>query len=526
MGASLSKVRCLYLPAQSGKTRKSEDLITAVRGVTPRSIDIWISANNKLLVYQTTSRLKKDLGLSTEFSDAVIKGKLFSWTSGTNATNIPYESLRDRLLSGEIEAILVCSHRARLTYLALLLESLTRSGFDKDVHIWIDEADRSCKLWSTLADVATLPLVKSITLVSATFTEVFKRYDELAVIPYLDTSPKPYRRLKDCLLTVVDSPLSGSDYVAAILDAHPELCEPGLKAFIPGSVFRASHEAISECLLSRGFAVVLLNGSHKEIRLPDGSLIPLKPHLTVKGPDAIPDEFNITLARLYGEHDLDRFPLAITGFLCVERGVTFQSADFLFDYAILGNVAKRCEAYQSVARVFGNVGHFAGYKPCQIFTTSQMIKDIREQEETACHLARIVHEEGLAVVDASVLKRAATYTEDKRWSLETHQFATFGLARAFLKSHGLRSPPGPVLDPDGFYRCAFRGRSRAVLSLAETLESMASWSKTAPFDIEEERPFYAKFLICYKNIKDPDSVVFVVRALTKKIRVLVRKRIA
>ena len=140
-GLSTEKVRCLYLPAQSGKTRKSEEIITAVKEhekITDReSIDIWISANNKLLVYQTTSRLKKDLGLSTDFSDAVIKGKLFSWTSGTAATNIPYKELSDRIQSGEVEAILVCSHKLRLQYLANLIKRLGKAKrkFKKDINI-------------------------------------------------------------------------------------------------------------------------------------------------------------------------------------------------------------------------------------------------------------------------------------------------------------------------------------------------------------------------------------------------------
>ena len=532
MGAAESKLRCLYLPAQSGKTRKSEELITAVRGVNPRSIDIWISANNKLLVYQTTSRLTKDLGMGTDDTDAIIKGKLFSWTSGTKATNIPYDTLAERCLSGEIEAILVCAHRARLSYLSQLLVTLSLDpSFDKEVNIWIDEADKSCKMWLGCAAAVALPLVKTVTLVSATFTEVFKRFDSIPVIPYLDTSPVPYRRLKDAIQISVDIPfVSHGDYMDRVLDLYPELSKAGQRAFIPGNVFCESHEDISERLIARGFSVLLLNGYDKEIRLPNGIVIPLKPHLTVKDPFAIPDEFNLTLATLYKKHKLARWPMAITGFLCVERGVTFQinaSDDhdgFLFDYAIMGVMKNTCEAYQSVARVFGNVGGFKGYKPVTVYSTSKMFAAIKEQEETACHVAKLVHLEGLETVDQSVLNRAATYAEDQKWVLTLAECATFGQARDLIKEKGGRSPPLPTLEADGFYRCSFRGYARAVLSYDEVVGAIRGWAKTAYFDIEEGRTFYSRLHICYKDVKDPDSVVFLVRALEKRKRRLVRIR--
>lgn len=95
MGNYKSKLKCLILPAQSGKTRKVEDLITRFNRINELfgnndDVNIWISANNKLLVHQTTSRIRKDLCSSSSTdsddendSNAVIKGKVFSWTSGT-----------------------------------------------------------------------------------------------------------------------------------------------------------------------------------------------------------------------------------------------------------------------------------------------------------------------------------------------------------------------------------------------------------------------------------------------------------
>jgi hypothetical protein len=60
MGSEQSKCKCLYLPAQSGKTRKIEELIKEYKLgelFDPVDINIIISANSKLLVEQTKTRI-------------------------------------------------------------------------------------------------------------------------------------------------------------------------------------------------------------------------------------------------------------------------------------------------------------------------------------------------------------------------------------------------------------------------------------------------------------------------------------
>ena len=62
MGSQQSKCKSLYLPAQSGKTRKMEELIKEYKLgelFDPVDINIIISANNRLLVEQTKTRMKK-----------------------------------------------------------------------------------------------------------------------------------------------------------------------------------------------------------------------------------------------------------------------------------------------------------------------------------------------------------------------------------------------------------------------------------------------------------------------------------
>jgi len=517
--AFTSKLRCLYLPAQSGKTRKCEELITEIKaGDSDSSIDIWISANNKLLVYQTTSRLKRNLA---EEEDSPITGDVFSWTSGTKLTNIPASDLATKVKFGA-ELILVCAHRGRLLHVATLIHEIAAfKEFNKKINLWIDEADQSIRLWLQIADVLALPIVGTITLVSATFNEVFRYFPRLPVIPYKATHPAVYRRLKDCLQVELEPEAYAPDFAMSTLIAFPHLSKPGVKAFMPAGVKCDYHEDMCDRLQARGFAVVLLNGYCKEIRMPYGlPTIPLKPFLTVKDPLDVPPEFNQTLATLYRKHKLDRFPLAITGYLCVGRGVTFQTAPepgvhdgFVFDYAIVQDIKNQATAYQTMARVFGNIGSFNKGVPCTIYAAVKTFALIQEAEETAVHLANLVHEEGLEAVCVEDLGRAAAWEEEKKWVLRQTECGSLVEAEALLTSYGMRRSKRS-LHADGRYLNLLL--SRSPMRYEDLVKRLQSMKKTAYMNLERDR--VARLFVGYKEAEP----VFIVRSIELKKKKLVR----
>lgn len=427
MGINKSKLKCLILPAQSGKTRKVEEQITRFNLINDLfghsgDVNIWISANNKLLVHQTTSRIRKDLCSSSDSDDegesnAIIKGRIFSWTSGTKKTNISAKELAFEILN-EVDMVILCAHSVRVRYLIAMLGYLTTHRvFNKKINVWIDEADHTINVWSKYPDLLNNHAINQVTLVSATINTVVAKYGRLNILPYQDTHPACYRRLKDSKQIVEDVGKSTPvEYVRHVLNKHKaKLIKPGIRAFIPGDYTKQSHEDIAEMLLTLGFAVIILNGSHKELRIPGETPTDLRPYLTVSDPDEIPEEFNTTLSRMYIENDLDQYPLAITGFICVERGITFQCAPveddhngFLFDYGIIPPITDKAEAYQTMARLFGNVGDFPDYKPCEIYTNAATFKRVHNQEEIAVNLARIVAEQGLTEVGPEHFEEAAT----------------------------------------------------------------------------------------------------------------------
>jgi hypothetical protein len=534
MGNSIKKLKSLHLPAQSGKTRKVEEQIELFKSIndfdgTENDVNLWISANNRLLVYQTAQRLEKDLTTPSEdlepgeLSNAVIDGNIFSWTSGTKKTNISHDSLAFKIFKGEVEMVVLCSNSIRIKYLIDMIKELVSPMFKKKINIWIDEADRNMNMWSKYPDIIALDIIKQVTLVSATMDNIVKKYGTLKMIAYENTHPSCYRCLRDSNMIEEDvAKSSAAEYVSYVLKKYTaKLVRAGIRAFIPGNSTKKSHEEIATLLKNYGFVVIILNGERKELRFPEGHVLDLKDILNGSENDS--EEFNKILARLYTNNVLNEYPFAITGFTCVERGITFQCAPqhpdhngFLFDYGIIPPISKRSEAYQTMARLFGNVGDFPDYKPCDIYSNSATFKSVNNQEQKAIHIARIAFVENREDMDASDYTRAAKFEDEKNWTLITEEFKDRDEANQFLQSHGCPRNNRINANEDGFLMSSI-SEKRELLSYNDVTARTRNWSKKSGFDINADpnKKCHSRMIICYRDPTNIDSVVFIVRVLKR-----------
>lgn len=528
MGIEQSKVRCLYLPAQSGKTRKMEELIKEHKLgelFEPVDINIIISANNKLLVEQTKTRFIKDLATDSEegANDACIKGSVFSWTSGTKKNNITPIELAFRMLS-EIEMVVICAHATRLRYLCQTIETLSKCPlFTKKINIWIDEADKSINLWSKYEHIIPLQMLKQITLVSATFDTVMSKYKSLAVLPYFQTHPECYRGLRNSIRHEINFAGSAPDFVRHVFEMHGDkLAKPGMRAFIPGSLAKQTHDYIADFLHKEyGFVIIIINGERKEILVPGGEPIDLRCYLTIDN-DEVPTELNIQLAKLYKENNWHRFPLAVTGYYCVERGVTFQCGaeeghdGFMFDYGIIPPIVCGAEAYQIMARLFGNIGHFPNYKPVEIYTNCLTFSRVEKKEEIAINIARIVAEQGIVNVNKTDIKIAQNFAIESKYELHTGEFATLKEASDFMRRLGAQGKTEKSLErnDDGFIISSTTGK-KTVLQYDAIKREITSWSKTSNFDVKKEsrKKPSGRLYISYRDTTDPSTSIFIARVL-------------
>jgi hypothetical protein len=447
------KMECLWKPAQSGKTRTIQEIIRADDGVQ-NHLNIIVCSNNRLLVAQTKARMHTDVYApddasvsSTESeveevgpSDDKIVGGVYSWMSGTKKTNISANDLSVRVMLGEVSMIVCCAHKARFRYLSEMLTVLERLSFAKPVNVWIDEADVSVKHWSGDYDFSRFRCVRKVTLVSATFGAVFDHYERIRVMPFPDTHPACYRGLRDCHVVGLDAEARGSaEYVDAVLKSNAEMSLPSMKLFVPGDIERVSHDAIATNLTKRGFIVMVLNGVEKGFRFPDGRVVPIEMSMD----DENPDELSQVLARSYREYGMERYPFAVTGQLCLGRGITFQSRDFLFDYAIIPGMKDAAAAYQCVARVLGNVCAFGGLPP-SIYMSKSLHKAVSRQERIATNLARLVHDKDWVDVGLYEVGLAAEDVSDMDWSQEVDgsplTFATALDAKKWGDAHLIKTP--------------------------------------------------------------------------------------
>jgi len=164
----------------------------------------------------------------------------------------------------------------------------------------------------------------------------------------------------------------------------------GTKWFIPADNSINSHETMSAILQGRKFAVFVVNGNGITLTFPYIYGIYRQP-IEVKKTK----ELHEHLREMYREYELERVPVAITGYLCIGRGISISQPKtdefdaFLLDYGVLSNCSKKAEASQNAGRTKGNYKHWEGYKPPVVFCTKKFSDVATECEKRSRELAKI-----------------------------------------------------------------------------------------------------------------------------------------
>jgi len=512
MGINNSKIDCIWRPAQSGKTRTYQEIIkeyelrAQLEYECSGFVNIVLCSNNKSLVQQTAARHKNDLYDETSSNDsdgsdadASINGNVFSWFSGTKKNGIDAQTLAWKICKGEVSMVVCCGHMKRIEYLYELLKELNDAPFfTKKVNIWIDEADESIKKWSKeKVDASKFAVVHSISLISATFDSVLKKYGKIKVKGFEQPHPEMYARFTDCNVVTDDTAaVSSVDYLQKMYEKHEkDLCKPGMRLFAPGDVSRESHEKIAEFLCEKGWAVLILNGERKEIVMPDGEIRKIEDYVSWE--NDTPEEIGKTITKIYKDTGLDQMPFAITGQMCVNRGLTFQNEQFLFDFGIGFNLADRATAYQCLARMFGNIKHFQSYKKSTIVTTSRMKKLVEQAENIAVNIGKLVHDNELAFVDKETMNVA---------EVDIKSYRIYSDERVVKKVCGLLGYNFKTTAPNdnGFKETSLNAK-KCVVSLSEAVKKVPT-----AYGSNDGVKTYRVCYPCYVDTTDVTSLRFVV----------------
>jgi hypothetical protein len=426
MGAQHSKVQALVLNAQGGKTRRIQDLIREDDVANPGGyFNFVIQANNRTLVAQTGARMSTELyaGGGGEEADEAgpaddrIEGSVFSWFSGAGPRITP-EVLAGKMIVGGVNMVICCAHARRLEYLLQLVtkmeSTLGRLRSPTKLRIWWDEADASVNFLSDMRyqEMMQKPIVDKVTLVTATVYALIKKFKTLRIVPVERPTLPIYFRVQDYEVSLLDLRASAADFFKCVVESNLErYFTPGTCTFAPAAVKKNSHEAIAAIAAAHGAVVVMINGTHKEIRVPGEKPIPLP----VLKADVECEEIGRAIGRIYQEKKLARFPLFVTGHMCLGRGITFQNEMFLFDHQILPpDFDDEAEAYQAAGRGAGNIRALpnfvaraaTGFRPTLV-TTPLTWRLTVEAENAASRLGPSVCGRESNVVNADDLALAA-----------------------------------------------------------------------------------------------------------------------
>jgi hypothetical protein len=379
------RVVLICKPEQSGKTfimiqQIIRDLEEPTEGKTV--INFIFCDNSLLLTKQTSQRVKDDVTPFTINEENYIE--FSSRNDGFAQRNAG--AVIAKIIMSDIRNVICCTNGKRVSDISTIIKDFNGSPHTKgkfEFKIWLDEADK----FTNFIGRTFTPLVHQndnvqLYFLTATPNELFKKYEKLNVFPLEYTTSPNYHGWQDNHKMILEN--TNGDPVGFIHDVLTKVVSPlrGSKWYIPACTTKSSHELVRDILLGKCFAVFVVNGDGLALSVPGEERVCEKKT----------EELNKQIMGLYKKNNLDRFPVAVTGNICVGRGISIMSPEFIFDYGILSNCAKKAEASQNAGRLKGNMKDWSKYKPPTVFTTAKFDKVASEWEEKSRRLATLAFE--------------------------------------------------------------------------------------------------------------------------------------
>ncbi len=338
----MNKLKLLVKPTQSGKTFYIINQIE--QKLNDNDIHFVIVSNNLLETVQMENRMLNKLNAFVLSSKSECKSK---------------DSAIVNFILNDKKVMICCKNPNRIKDMQNMLSSFEDKNH-KNIYIWIDEADDRFKITKEFIDVSKkYNNVSEIHLVTATPEKIKEAYKKINIIKLeVSYDPSKYVSLKnDCKFSnkkYKDIKIVG--YIDRILSKKNENNKTAIKAghnfYIPAGREKRKHNQMKKRLIDEfGFNVLIINGLGWNLYGIDFDE-PIK----IQNNNEQSFQPSQLIAKIYAKYNLKKRPFAITGEICIGRGVTFCSKDFMFTHAIFSDdhVKKGDAAYQAIGRVTGN----------------------------------------------------------------------------------------------------------------------------------------------------------------------------
>lgn len=530
--------RLLVKPCQAGKTgealrdwvieqsRNEADTSTEVR-----KIAFFVCDNSLLLTKQTEIRAKDKHTIDIQGDIIIISCK---------------ESIKcvDKLFgainkNSNISTILCCGNIRRLKDISELSELLTQMAKKFEISVYVDEADKilHSKAAQEQVQIWRQPdsLVKQLLLITATPFEnttnnLVEDYGEIELLPVHVITKDDYHRFSNSHHIDTNSIKSSAnvDYVAEVFDKFiPEGPALGDVYFIPAEHKKETHNEMQELLFALGFnCVVKINATNKEIIILNDStqdqvIVPFSA-ISKERKGTHNEEFspsNNEISRWLGNYysvneGKDKWIMAITGNMCISRGISIQSSECFITHAIYGPncASSKKNQYQIFARVCGNIRTFPKYIETGgpiVYCSKKDFDECCRMEQLAINLATLSQSNGVeggVIVDREKLQeindRSKREVITKRFSIK--KYKTQEDANKYMIETGLRKKSANIKKPnkEGFYEELIHKKSK-VWSCQELESGCFIGSANNKYNDITSR-FYA----CYRDITDKNTLEF------------------
>lgn len=273
-----------------------------------------------------------------------------------------------------IDTLVVCNNVIRNSDLKKIIETfanerinLQNIGINKcKFTVMFDEVDRSANLNNACEFIdysKEFLCIDSIHLITATpYDDFWKKmktlgFNKLKNLRYeINEIPPPeelinsYMKLQDHNIVYVESTLEADEFIKDIYYKYIPKNKYPIRLFAPPTKYTNTHESIKKFFLEQNWIVVVINGKSKDIYLPEVTLS-INEFNRTYFPKKEDVEMYKTLSKLHQLYS--KTNIVITGFNCIERGITFQTDGFNFTDMIIPPIKDIATSVQLIGRSNG-----------------------------------------------------------------------------------------------------------------------------------------------------------------------------
>lgn len=458
----INKFQLIVKPEQSGKTFVMIQQMIKNLNEDNNIINFIFCDNNLLLTNQTLHRIGGTNELFNEYQDSD-GNKYLEFSSHSRTKYKTQESVFHAIVVKKVKHIICCTNFKRIEDIYNLIEEINVNIAEQYYFkIWIDEVDKFISyIDNTFNDLMINQHNVNVIGLTATPKRLFDNYSEINVLPIENTTSENYHGWEDNKIIIKEiNNLNYLGFIEYILDIcnDENKIQPNTRWFVPASNTKASHHNVKDlCVQKYNMCVIIVNGQGLKIYTPTDVYEHKK--------DA---ELNTMLIHYINIYNLNIYPIVITGNICISRGITIMSEEFMIDYAILSQCNNKCEASQLAGRTKGNIKHYRNYKIPVVYTTNNFNNVAIKWERQSRNLAKLAFEKEQIGEETIINKNEMkTCGEDYKYIIYDKYFNSYDSAKRFLNT--VKRSMGPNIS--------FKETKKSVIHANENTEDYSVTSK-------------------------------------------------